>query len=154
MPTTRSEQIALVLRVAMGAWFVYAGGLKVFGTGLDRFVTDIENYRLVSGNLAVFVAYFIPWLEIIAGLCFILGIMGKGSWLAMFGLVLAFTVSVGSAWWRGLDIQCGCLGGTEKISYWKKAIEFAAYFAALAWIGWIEWKKEPATEIMKSNPET
>jgi len=154
MPTTRSEQIALVLRVLMGAWFVYAGGLKIFGTGLDRFVIDIENYRLVSGSLAVAVAYFIPWLEVVAGLCFMLGIMGKGTWLAMLGLVLAFTVSVGSAWWRGLDISCGCLGGTETISYWKKAIEFAAYFAALAWIAWVEWKKPPSGETENPLPET
>ena len=146
MPTTRSEQIALVLRVLMGAWFVYAGGLKIFGTGLDRFVIDIQNYRLVGEDLAVAVAYFIPWLEVIAGLCFMLGVLGKGTWLAMFGLVLAFTVSVGSAWWRGLDISCGCLGGTENISYWKKAVEFAVYFAALAWIGWVEWKRPSPSE--------
>jgi uncharacterized membrane protein YphA (DoxX/SURF4 family) len=153
MPATRSEQIALVLRVLMGAWFVYAGGLKVFGTGLDRFVTDIENYKLVSGNLAVAVAYFIPWLEIVAGICFMLGIMRKGAWLAMLGLVLAFTFSVASAWWSGLDIRCGCLGGTEKISYWKKAIEFAVYFAALAWVAWVEWRGKPKTDE-KSLTET
>jgi uncharacterized membrane protein YphA (DoxX/SURF4 family) len=154
MPTTRSEQIALVLRVLMGAWFVYAGGLKIFGTGLDRFVTDIENYQLVSGNLAIAVAYFIPWLEVVAGICFMLGILRKGTWLAMLGLVCAFTFSVGAAWWRGLDISCGCLGGTEKVSYWKKAIEFAVYFAAIAWVGCIEWRKTPLTETEKASPET
>lgn len=141
MTTMRKPEItALALRVLMGAWFVYAGGLKIFGSGLDRFVTDIENYRLVTGQIAVAGAYLIPWLEVVAGLCFMLGILRKGTWLVMFGLVLAFTVAVGSAWWRGLDISCGCLGGSEKISYWKKAVEFAAYFAALGWIAWVEWK--------------
>lgn len=154
MPKTNSDWIALALRVLMGAWFVYAGGLKIFGTGLDRFVTDIENYRLVSGPAAVAAAYFIPWLEVFAGLCFLAGVLRKGAWLAMLGLVLAFSVSVGSAWWRGLDISCGCLGGTEKISYWRKTIEFAVYFAALAWIAWVEWRKAPVAEAEISIPET
>lgn len=135
----RAEMIALVLRVLMGAWFVYAGGMKVFGTGLDRFVTDIENYKLVSGQVAVGVAYFIPWLEIVTGICFMLGILRAGAWWAMLCLVVAFSVSVGSAWARGLDISCGCFGGTEKISYWWKALEFAGYFAALGYIAWVQW---------------
>lgn len=154
MPKTNPEWTALALRVLMGAWFVYAGGLKIFGTGLDGFVTDIENYRLVTGQAAVATAYFIPWLEIFAGLCFMTGLLPKGTWLAMLGLVLAFTVSVGSAWWRGLDISCGCLGGTEKISYWRKAIEFALYFAALGWIAWIEWRGPAADPPEDSLPET
>lgn len=145
-PTPKPELIANALRVLMGAWFVYAGGVKIFGSGLERFATDIENYKLVSGNLAVMVAYFIPWLEVVAGICFMLGILRKGSWLVMFGLVMAFTISVGSAWWRGLDISCGCLGGTEKISYWRKAIEFLVYFAALGWIAWAEWRNSTANE--------
>lgn len=135
-----NEKIALILRVLMGAWFAYAGGLKIFASGLDQFASDIENYRLISGNLTVITAYLIAWIEVIAGLCFLLGVMKKGSWLAMFGLVIAFSVSVGSAWARGLDISCGCLGGTEKISYWKKAIEFSLYFAALGYIAWADWK--------------
>lgn len=135
MERSRATWISLILRVVMGAWFLYAGGLKIFGTGLEQFVKDIGNYRLVEGNAAVAAAYLVPWLEVVAGLCFLPGYLMKGAWLAMLGLVGAFTFSVGSAWLRGLDISCGCLGGVEKISYWRKAIEFAVYFAALGWIG-------------------
>ncbi len=134
------QKVALVLRVLMGAWFVYAGALKIFGSGLDRFVTDIGNYKLVTGHAAIATAYLIPWVEVVAGLCFMLGILRKGAWLAMLGLVLAFSISVGSAWWRGLDISCGCLGGVEKISYWRKAAEFAVYFAVLGYLAWVEWR--------------
>ena len=143
IPNRKSEILALVLRVLMGAWFVYAGGLKIFVAGLDRFVVDIENYRLVSGQLAVVVGYTIPWFEVVGGLCFMLGILRKGAWWVMFGLVLAFTISVGSAWLRGLDISCGCLGGSEKISYWRKAVEFTVYLAALGWIAWVERRIQP-----------
>jgi len=137
----KDEMVALALRVVMGAWFVFAGANKIFVTGLDGFVTDITNYKLVSDQIAIAVAYVIPWAEVVAGLCFMLGILKKGAWLAMLGLVLAFTFSVGSAWWRGLDISCGCLGSAEKISYWRKAAEFAVYFLALGFIGWSEWRR-------------
>ncbi len=134
MRSGKMETLALIMRVLLGAWFVYAGGLKIFGTGLDRFVTDIVNYKLVSGNLAIAAAYVVPWAEVVAGICFMLGILKKGAWWVMLGLVIVFTISVGSAWWRGLDISCGCLGGTEPVSYWKKAVEFVVYYAALGFI--------------------
>lgn len=146
MEMRRVEIVALVLRVAMGAYFVYAGGTKVFASGLDQFAVDIVNYKLVSGPLALAAAYMIPWLEIVAGICFMLGVLRKGAWLAMFGLVLAFTGSVGSAWWRGLDISCGCLGGAEKISYWAKFAEFALYYAVLGFLAWVFWRKTPAAD--------
>lgn len=135
----------------MGAWFIVTGGVKIFGSGIDDFVTDIGNYKLVSAELAMAAAYIIPWVEIIAGLCFVTGILRKGAWWAMLGLVISFTISVGSAWWRGLDISCGCLGGTEKISYWKKAAEFALYYAVLAYLAWVEWKK-PGQIVHSQSP--
>jgi hypothetical protein len=85
-------------------------------------------------------------VEVVAGICFMLGALKKGAWLAMLGLVGAFTVSVGSAWWRGLDISCGCLGGAEKISYWAKAAEFALYYAVLGFLAWVWWRKTPESE--------
>lgn len=139
LPT--QNEIALRLSVVMGAWFVYAGGLKIFASGLDQFAVDIGNYKLVSGGLAVVSAYIVAWLEVVAGLCFMLGVLKKGAWLAMLWLVTAFTISVGSAWWRGLDISCGCLGGNEKISYWAKAAEFALYYAVLGYLACSFWKK-------------
>jgi uncharacterized membrane protein YphA (DoxX/SURF4 family) len=136
MEMRKDEMVALALRVAMGAYFTYSGGVKLFASGLDRFAADIENYRLVGGTAAAAIAYVLPWVEIVAGICFMLGVLRKGAWLAMLGMITAFAVAVGSAWWRGLDISCGCTGGTERISYWAKAAEFAAYYLALAFIAW------------------
>ncbi len=53
MPEGKFGKIALILRVLMGTFFVYAGGLKILSGGLEKFVLDIENYKLVSGNLAI-----------------------------------------------------------------------------------------------------
>jgi putative oxidoreductase len=139
MPAKPKEVVALVLRVMLGCWFAYSGGLKIFGTGLDRFLADVANYRMVGPPLDAWVAYGVPWLELIAGVCLMLGILRRGALLAVFGLVLIFSVAVGSAWVRGLDISCGCHGGDAPIRYWAKALEFAGYFLLLAWL----WRVEP-----------
>jgi putative oxidoreductase len=125
----------------MGVYFVYAGGMKIFVSGLDRFAGDLENYRMIEGDFAIVASYLLPWAEVVVGICFMLGILRRGAWLAMLGLVLAFTIAVGSAWWRGLDISCGCTGAATKISYWGKALEFGIYYLVLAFLAASFWKK-------------
>lgn len=140
MEMRKDEMVALALRVAMGAYFTYAGGEKIFVSGLDRFAVDISNYKLIEEGAAIAIAYILPWAEIVAGICFMLGVLRKGSWLAMLGLVTVFAVAVGSAWMRGMDIRCGCTGGAEKIAYWTKTLEFSAYYVALGFIAWSAWR--------------
>jgi uncharacterized membrane protein YphA (DoxX/SURF4 family) len=130
--------LALVCRVLIGVWFVYSGGMKIFGSGLDRFTRDVANYQLVKAPWDAVAAYSVPWLEVIAGLCLMLGILRRGAILTIAGLVVVFSVSVGWAWSKGLDISCGCHGGDAPIQYWNKAAEFAGYFILLGWLWWRE----------------
>lgn len=137
-PTSRAAVIALILRVVLGVWFLYSGGVKVFGSGLDRFTRDVANYKIVSAPLDAVAAYTVPWFEIIAGLCLMLGILRRGAILTLAGLVCVFAFCIGWAWFHQLDISCGCHGGDAKIQYWNKVIEFAGYFAVLGWLWWQE----------------
>ena len=137
-PKTRIEALALTARVLLGFWFVYSGGVKVFGSGLDRFTYDIGNYKLVGPPLDAIAAYTVPWFEIVAGVCLLLGVLRRGTILTIAGLVVVFAVCVGWAWSHQLDISCGCHGGDTPIQYWNKAAEFTGYFAVLAWLWWIE----------------
>lgn len=138
IPKTKPEIVALVLRVALGVWFTYSGGLKIFVTGLDRFTKDVANYKLVSAPLDAVAAYSVPWVEVIGGLCLMLGVLRKGTLLAMTGLVLTFVTAVGWAWSKNLDISCGCHGGDTKLNYWTKAVELAAYLLAFGYLWVIE----------------
>ncbi len=133
-PAGRAAVLALVVRVCLGCWFVYSGGFKVFASGLDRFTRDIANYRLVAPPLDAVAAYTVPWFEIVAGLCLMLGIFRKGALLTLAGLVGVFSFCIAWAWFHQLDISCGCHGGDEKIRYWAKVAEFLGYFVAIAWL--------------------
>jgi uncharacterized membrane protein YphA (DoxX/SURF4 family) len=137
-PQSKSQILALIARVMLGAWFLYSGGLKIFGTGLDRFTRDIANYQMVKPPLDAIAAYSVPWLEVIAGLCLLLGILRRGAILTIAGLVVVFSISIGWAWFHKLDITCGCHGGDAPIQYWAKVAEFLGYFTLLGWL----WRME------------
>jgi uncharacterized membrane protein YphA (DoxX/SURF4 family) len=129
---------ALAARVALGCWFVFSGGMKIFGSGLDRFTRDIGNYRIVGPPFDAVAAYAVPWLELVAGLCLMLGVLRKGALLTLAGLVCVFAFCIGWAWFHQLDISCGCHGGDAKIRYWSKVAEFAGYFILLGWLWVVE----------------
>lgn len=139
-PEGRLSVAALVLRAGLGCWFVYSGGFKVFVSGLDRFTQDIANYKLVPAPWDAVAAYAVPWFEIVAGLCLMLGVLRKGALTIIAGLVCVFVFCIAWAWYHQLDISCGCHGGEERIQYWAKAAEFAFYYICLAWLGWIEFR--------------
>jgi uncharacterized membrane protein YphA (DoxX/SURF4 family) len=130
--------VALVLRVCLGCWFVYSGGFKIFASGLDRFVFDISNYKLVGAPLDAVAAYTVPWFEVVAGLCLMLGVFRKGAILTLAGLVCVFAFCIGWAWFHQLDISCGCHGSDKKIQYWAKVAEFAGYYSVLGLLWWSE----------------
>jgi uncharacterized membrane protein YphA (DoxX/SURF4 family) len=144
-PKSQIEAFAIIARVLLGFWFVYSGGVKVFGTGLDRFTFDVANYKLVGPPYDAMVAYTVPWFEMVAGLCLMLGMLRRGAILTIAGLVCVFAVAVGWAWVNQLDISCGCRGADGPIHYWSKAAEFAGYFILLGWLWWCERRKGPAT---------
>jgi len=147
--TNRSDVLALIARVALGFWFVRSGGMKIFGSGLDRFTHDISNYKLVSPPFDAIAAYTVPWFEVVAGVCLMLGILRRGAILSVAGLVCVFSICIGWAWAHQLDITCGCHGGDAPIQYWSKVAEFTGYFTLLAWLWWCERKPFSVTDEQK-----
>ncbi len=101
--------IGLLISLVIAAVFIYAGVLKLYDPA--QFYADIENYQVVHGSLAVVTAYILPPLEILAALALLSARWRAAGLLLLAGLTSLFTVLIASAWWRGLDINCGCFGG-------------------------------------------
>ena len=134
---TLTVWITLSLRVLLGAWFLFSGGLKIWGEkGLHGFADAIGNFGLLPEFMVVPAAYMVPWTEVFAGLLLMLGIWRRGVILVMAGLVVGFMVFVFWAWKHQLVISCGCTGGDEPIHYWLKAFELPGYLLVLAWLWW------------------
>ena len=107
-----AKVIPLLLRLILGGIFVYAGLTKVMNPG--DFAKDILHYHLIPWPAAAAaLAVYLPWFEIFCGLGILLRRLYDGALMAVSGMMLVFTGALASAWFRGLDIACGCFGKTK-----------------------------------------
>src|SRR4051794_756598 len=107
--------IALLLRLLIAAVFIAAGALKIYdfkhgGSATSLFFQDVLNYHLTSWDVTMVIAVYLPWLEVIAGLALIGPWLRLGALALCAGLTVMFLAALSSAWYRGLDISCGCFG--------------------------------------------
>lgn len=103
------QWVTLVARLVLGVVLVVAGALKVGNLGES--VNAVRAYRLLPYDLTTLVGYALPIGEIVLGLAIAVGLFTR--WTSLLGalLMLAFIAAIGSAWARGLSLDCGCFGG-------------------------------------------
>jgi uncharacterized membrane protein YphA (DoxX/SURF4 family) len=106
--------LATAARLLLGGVFVVAGALKVPDPAAA--VRAVRAYRLVPELLVAPVAFGLPVVEIAVGLALLAGVFVRTAALAAAVLLVAFLVGVGSAWARGLQIDCGCFGGGGEVA--------------------------------------
>jgi uncharacterized membrane protein YphA (DoxX/SURF4 family) len=108
MKDAPSRLACIALRVLLG-WIFLAAGWSKIGQTMPT-LASIYSYQIVlSDALAEFLAMALPWIELLLAVLLFAGLFFPWTLLAT-GLVLAaFTVLTAQAWWRGLDIDCGCL---------------------------------------------
>ena len=124
--------LSWLFRITLAIIFIWAGIEKLLRP--NEFFEAVENYQIIHGKLALFVAYMLPPLEITCGLALLTRrYMHAGLILAAL-MIVVFIIAIFSAWMRGLDINCGCFGGGDSSSY--AAIIFRD-FVLLLITGWI-----------------
>jgi len=104
--------VSWILRLAIAAIFIYAGITKAIAP--LRFITDIDNFRLLPWVMTVGLAFYLPWLEIICGVALLVQRLDRGAVLILLVLTSIFLVAITSARIRGIDISCGCFGHAAK----------------------------------------
>lgn len=136
---TPVEIIKRAVQVGLGVLFVWAAGNKLFVSGVEVFVKDVANFRIVGEPWDAVIAYTLPWLELLVGLCLILNMQIRGAALLATLMTLVFLVAVISAWTRGIDLHCGCFGkSTEAVKYPEKTsqlvIQLMACVRVVVWV--------------------
>lgn len=113
-----------VIAIIIGGLFIYAGAVKIVDP--VEFARDIDNYKMLPWQIGVGLALYLPWLEILAGLALITGVLYRGGVFILTGLMAVFVVATIIARARGLDISCGCFGHASKyLSFaWHLALDF------------------------------
>ncbi len=107
----------LLARVGLAILFIVAGAIKLRDPAL--FATEIANYQLLPA-FAPHLAATLPATELVigAGLLFLRPMRWRRAAVAgALALLVLFTIGVVSAYFRGIDIACGCFGsGGETIT--------------------------------------
>lgn len=116
--TGRWDLLHLLLRVFLGALFVYASWDKLLNP--EAFAWMVYNYKILPPFMVNLAAVILPWTEMICGLLLIAGLLTRGSALTIDCLLFIFIVALGFNLYRGLDIGCGCFSVSpeaEKITF-------------------------------------
>jgi uncharacterized membrane protein YphA (DoxX/SURF4 family) len=101
--------LALILRLGLGGLLIVAGAFKLRAP--VAFATEIANYQLLPA-VAPYVAAVLPVLELVVGGALVVAPRAwrRAAALAALGMLAAFTVAVASAYFRRINIDCGCFG--------------------------------------------
>lgn len=103
------DWIGLLARVLTGGVWLVAGGLKLLHPAES--VRAVRAYDLLPEAVVPAVGHLLPVVEVVIGLCLLLGVLVRGTSVVSAALFVAFIIGISSAWARGLSIDCGCFGG-------------------------------------------
>jgi len=132
-PKTPIDYTILSARVSLGLWFFVLGGLKVHG-GIPAFSRNVESYKVLQDPWNMPVAYLVPWLEIVAGLCLMTGWLLRGASRIALGLTLVFIFVSGQAWVLDLSGDCGCFGGWFTLNHFQKMLLLVVQLGVVAFV--------------------
>jgi uncharacterized membrane protein YphA (DoxX/SURF4 family) len=116
--------VTLAARLALAAVWAWAGMAKI--SDADAALRAVRAYELFPEALVKPVAWGLPFVELALAVLLFLGLATRPAAWASAVLFVAFIVMIGSAWARGLSIDCGCFGGggaTDSVDTGKYALE-------------------------------
>jgi uncharacterized membrane protein YphA (DoxX/SURF4 family) len=135
--------IGVLCRLLLGGVFLVAGLLKLPDPAAN--VRAVRAYQLLPEALVPVVGHGLPILEILLGGCLILGLVTRVAAVVSVVLLAAFVVGIGSAWARGLSIECGCFGGgagpsaNAAAAYPWEIVRDVGLLLAAGWLVWRPW---------------
>src|SRR5690349_11723578 len=119
--------VGIALRMTLGGVFLYAAWTKL-SQPWELFAMAIDSYKVLPLKAVEFAARTLPWLELVVGLLVVVGRWRRVSTTITSLLLLAFFILMVRAYATGMEINCGCFGPGEIIS-WKTLLRDGALLA-------------------------
>jgi uncharacterized membrane protein YphA (DoxX/SURF4 family) len=147
--------LLLAARLCLGGIFVYASIDKIFHPA--DFAVAVYNYQILPDGLVNLAAIFLPWLELLLGICLIAGVWLPGATMIANALLIAFTGALLFNLARGLDIDCGCFStssaaGVSNAWYILRDILFLAIGGIVFYSTFIFKNRHPEMQPKKRAP--
>jgi uncharacterized membrane protein YphA (DoxX/SURF4 family) len=118
--------VVLVLRIVLGAIFLFAGVAKVGHA--DQFAAQIAGFRLLPQPAVAPLAVALPYLEILLGGYLVVGLFTRTAAWSAVALLAVFDLAVASAVVRGMTVSCGCFGPNDTtVTTWTEVARDAVF---------------------------
>jgi uncharacterized membrane protein YphA (DoxX/SURF4 family) len=104
--------LELGCRLLLAGVFISAGLLKIVDP--PGFAKAVFNYQILPVLASNVVAVALPWVEVLAGVALLAGVLRTESALILTGLLVVFMAAIAIALARGIDVECGCFGTGSK----------------------------------------
>jgi uncharacterized membrane protein YphA (DoxX/SURF4 family) len=120
--------LTFLFRLILGGVLLVAGALKV--TDPYASATSVRAYQILPVDLANFLGFVLPFVEVAIGIFLIVGIWVRLAAIAGGALMIMFIIAIGQAWARGISLDCGCFGkggliASDELPVWNYTLEIA-----------------------------
>ena len=104
------EALAWLLRMVVGCMLIYASVDKILHP--QDFASIVKDYRLLPEMLLHPAAIWLPWFELVLGVCLYTGFWRQGALFLATALLGAFWLALIVNYFRGINVGCGCFTST------------------------------------------
>jgi uncharacterized membrane protein YphA (DoxX/SURF4 family) len=134
-------------RLLIGGIFVYAGYAKLvypnhslwpwfmlkfsLSANLSTFAFQVESYKILGAAASSLVAHTLPFVEILLGLLLLIGWRLRIWATIVSAILLGFLGAVTRAYLLHMDINCGCFGTPEPLTFMTVLRDSALVLLAL-----------------------
>ncbi|MEM6883790.1 MAG: MauE/DoxX family redox-associated membrane protein [Verrucomicrobiota bacterium] len=98
----------VIAAYVLSAVFLFSGAVKWMD--MPVFMADMGHYQLMPAGLISVAAWGLVLLELGCGVAILFRPSRKAAAYILAGLLILFSLAILSAWFRGLNIECGCFG--------------------------------------------
>lgn len=110
-----------VCALAVAGYFLYAAYGKIRYPG--QFALAIRNYQMVPEMLLNLMALFMPWWEVGGAVALLIPRTRRAGAIIVSALLVVFIIAISyAALYKGLDIDCGCIGKNSSKAGWSNII--------------------------------
>ncbi len=105
----KNNYFQIVLRIILGAIFILAAVGKLPDTA--KFVEEVTGLGLLPWKVAFVYGSILPWLELVTGLCLVLGIFPRIASTVSILMIISFLIANGTSVYGYRESLCpGCFG--------------------------------------------